>query len=339
MIFLPLALTIVAQINISGYIETRPYLAWSDSVHILGYNRGWLEFKADGLNYGAQLAFDLIIPYDTILFDYAIENINISRLALWLGPENLRIIAGKQRLYWGVARVFRPLDVFNPINFFEPGYERRGSNALLGYFALGSLTSIRGIFIPEYDLKKSFSGLRVGSTFLKNDIGLNVMHRTLDRKTILGAEITGELEVGYWGEFSYTWEDTCDYSKLSIGVDYTFAFMVYTMLEYFFDGSGEDGPENYDYAKIIRGERMTLAQQYLYLSVGSVHNPFFRPTMNAIINLNDKGFILIPQIYYAIFENAEIVSGLNILFGSDKSEFKNITPFDGQVYIWAKVYF
>lgn len=339
MIFFSLALTIATQIDISGYVETRPYLLWNDSLRISGYNRGWLEFKTDGLKYGSHLALDLIIPYDTTAFNYAIDNVTISRLALWLGPENLRIIAGKQRLYWGVARVFRPLDVFNPINFFEPGYERPGSNALLGYVALGSLTSIRGIFVPEYTLRESFSGVRLGSNFLENDVGLNAMHRAEPKKTILGAEITGELEVGYWGEFSYTWEDTFDYAKVSIGIDYTFPFMVYTMFEYFFDGSGVSNSDDYDFTKIIRGERVTLAQNYFYVAIGSSYNPFFRPVMNAVINMNDKGFILIPQLSYAIFENAEITAGMNIFIGSDESEFKNITPYDGAVYVWAKIYF
>jgi hypothetical protein len=329
----------VAQIDISGYIETRPYLTWNDSVHILGYNRGWLEFKSDGLQYGTQLAFDLIIPYDTTSFNYVVENIAISRLALWLGPENMRIVAGRQRLYWGVARVFRPLDVFNPINFFEPGYERPGSNALLGYIALGHLTSIRGVVVPEHTLEKTFTGLRIGTNVFANDIGLNIMHRAQERKTILGAELTGELEVGYWGELSYVWEDTLDYPKFSVSIDYTFPFMVYTMLEYFFDGSGETESQNYDFLKITRGERTTLAQQYVYTTVSFMHNPFLRPAVNAVINVNDGGFILIPQIYYAIYENAEIVSGLNIFIGSDESEFSNITPYNGAVYIWAKVYF
>lgn len=332
-------LCLFMQIDISGYVETRPFLSWSDSLSISGYNRGWIEFKTDGLNYGTQLAFDLIIPYDTTYFVYAVENITISRLALWIGPENLRMIAGKQRLYWGVARVFRPLDVFNPINFFEPGYEKPGSNAILGYVSLGTLTGIRGVFLPQYDLKKSFSGLRFGTNLFKNDLGLNIMHRSSEKKTILGAEIAGELFMGYWGEYIYTWEDTVDYSKFTIGLDYTFPFMVYTMVEYFFDGNGVADPADYDFTKIMSGERMTLAQQYLYLTIGTIYNPFFRPAINSIINLDDKGFIIMPQVSYSIFENAEIVTGLNYFIGSDDSEFKNITSFDGQIYVWVKVHF
>jgi hypothetical protein len=339
-VFLLISISILfGQINITGYVETRPYLAWSDSVNVYGYNRGWLEFKSSDVNYGTQLAFDCVVPYDSIPFANIVESISISRLALWLGPENLRITVGKQRLYWGVARVFRPLDIFNPLNFLEPGYERPGYNAILGYASIGALTSLRGIYVPQYNLKRSFLGLRFGTNLMKNDVGFNFMHRSSERRTIVGAEVTGDFIVGYWSEFSYTWEDTTQYAKISTGIDYTFPFFIYGMVEYFYDGSGETDPNNYNFTQRMLGERMLLAQQYLYVSIGTIHNPFLRPSINAVINLNDGGTILIPQISYSVFENTEVTFGLNFFLGSQSSEFKSLLPFDGQIYMWARVYF
>jgi hypothetical protein len=334
-----LVLAIISQINAGGYVETRPYITWNDSTNITGYNRGWLEFRSEGNKYGTQLAFDLIVPYDTITIDYALDNIRISRLALWLGPEEARLVAGIQSLYWGVGRVFRPLDIFNRTNYFEPGYERPGTNALLGYLALGSLTNIRGIIVPHGDIKNTLGGIRLGTNIVGNDIGFTAMHQSSERQTIIGGEITGELLLGYWSEISYTWEDTIDYSKLAIGLDYTFPLMIYTMAEYFFDGSGQDNPANYDYAKIASGERQTLAQHYLYVSIGLFRNPFLRPSLNSITNLNDCGTIIIPQLVYSIFENTDLTFGMNYSLGSDESEFRNITHHRGAAYLWIKVYF
>jgi hypothetical protein len=334
-----LVLAITSQINASGYVETRPYLTWNDSTNFLGYNRGWLEFRNEGINYGTQLALDLIVPYDTTTFDYALDNIRVSRLALWLGPEEARIIAGIQSLYWGVGRVFRPLDIFNRTNYLEPGYERPGTNALLGYLALGNLTSIRGIIVPYGNIKNTLGGIRIGTNILGNDIGFTAMHQSSENQTIIGGEITGELLLGYWGELSYTWIDTIDYNRLTVGLDYTFPLMIYTMVEYFFDGSGEDDPDNYDYVQITSRERQTLAQHYLYASIGLSYNPFLRPSLNSIINLNDNGAIIIPQLIYSIFENTDLTVGINFAIGSDESEFRNITPYRGTAYIWIKVYF
>ncbi len=331
-------ISLVGQLNVSGYVESRPYLSWNDSVHVYGYNRGWLEFKTDGDNYGAQLAFDCTIPYDSTSLSQAIEKKTISRLCLWFGPENLRLTAGKQRLYWGVARIFRPLDVFNRINFFEPGYERPGSNALLGYLSLGSLTSIRGVYLPADNWQRSLYGLRVGSNIIKNDIGLTVMHKPLDKKTIVGGEIAGELAVGYWCELSYTWEDTSRFLKTAVGIDYTFPLMIYSMVEFFYDGSGEADPADYDFTKIVSGERTTLGQEYLYCTVGLVQNPFLRPSLSSIINLNDRGAIVIPNLSYSPFDNGELNVGLNFFLGPAQSEFKQLLPYTGQAYIWFRVY-
>lgn len=339
MVLIAVVLSILGQIDISGWVEMRPHLAWNDSANVYGYSRGWLEFRAEGSDYGSQVALDCIVPYDTIHAIDLEERVRISRLALWLGPEDLRIIAGKQRLYWGVARVFRPLDIFNPVNYFEPGYERPGSNAVLGYGSIGTMTSIRGVYVPQHDLHRPFWGFRLGTNVLKNDIGLNLMRKSSELRTTVGSELAGDLLVGYWSELSYTWEDTSQYAKTTLGIDYTFPGMIYGMLEFFWDGSGEDEPEDYDFAKVFSGERVTLARHYLYLSIGLAHNPFFRPSINSVVNLNDRGLVLIPQIYYSIFENAELTLGLNYFLGSSSCEFKTISPFDGQIYIWSRVYF
>ncbi len=339
MICVPLLVCILGTVDIGGWVETRPYLAWNDSANIYGYNRGWLELKADWGNSGAQIGLDCTVPYDTVSFVSIRDEVDISRLAVWLGPEDLRVTAGKQRLYWGVGRVFRPLDVFNPVNYFEPGYERPGSNAVLGYLALGSMTSVRGVCLPQHDLRKSFWGSRLATNLLENDLGISLMHRSAEKMTIVGAEVTGDLVVGYWSELSYTWEDTLRYGKTCVGIDYTFPGMIYSMAEFFYDGSGEDDPDNYDLARITSGERMTLAQQYLYLSIGVIPNPFFQPSFNSVINLNDRGLVLIPQIYYSIFENAELTLGLNYFLGSDSAEFRSLSLYDGQVYIWSRIYF
>jgi hypothetical protein len=341
MIIFAMMLCIFHQYDLFGYAETRPYVLIGDSTVFTGCNRGWVELSAGGDRYGAQIAGELIVPYDTSFFSTIKEQISISRLAVWLGPEIARIIVGKQLLYWGVGRVFRPLDIFNPVNYVEPTYERAGSNALLGYVALGGLSSIRGIIQPHGELEQSLYGVRVGTHVVKNDISFSTMHRHSERMTLIGGDIAGELLVGYWGEYGYTKEDTIDYSKCTIGIDYTFPYMLYAMAEYFFDGSGVDDPSDYDYSLIRSGLRTTLGQHYVYASVSTVPNPLdvFRPSLSALVNLKDHGWICIPQVTIVPYENTDVNVGLNIFLGPDQSEFVNLVPYDVCVYTWLKIYF
>lgn len=333
-----LFITLFGQLDITGYVESRPYVGVGDSLNLYGLNRGWLDFKRNGSNYGAHVAFDCLLPYDTG-FSYWTEHFEVSRLALWLGREDLQLIVGKQSLYWGVARIFRPLDVLNRTNYFEPGYERQGTNAILGYMSFASMTNLRGVFVPKYDFEKSTAAMRFGTNILKNDVGVDFLYRSSPKLTILGGEITGEAEVGYWVEFGYVFDDTIDVAKVSVGADYTFPFMIYAMLEFFYDGSGADDPSEYDYLKIWSGERQTLGKEYLYGSIGLVQNPLFKPSVNAIVNLNDNGLILIPELYRGIFENVDLTFGANIYLGPEHCEFKNLVYDDSQVFIWLKVYF
>lgn len=334
-------LALLAQTHIQGYVETRPSVYWDDRTNLTGYNRGWLELTSRSEIYGAQIGFDVIIPYDTANADYLLESITVSRLALWIGPEYLRCIIGKQRLYWGVGRVFQPLDIFNRANYFDPDYERLGSNAVLGYWAVNPVTSMRVVFTPMHDLEHSQSSMRIGSSVFKHDIGITVMHRSEPQHTLIGAEIAGELLAGYWGEYRYSRLDDGDYSQFVIGLDYTFPPGLYIMSELFFDGSGVAEADLYDFERITTGERVTLAQRYLYVSAGMFPDPFavLQPRLAGLINLDDDGFILMPHLMVSLFENTEITFGCNLIYGRGTSEFRNIVPFDGAVYMWIKVYF
>jgi hypothetical protein len=336
-----IALIILAQVHIKGYVETRPYVYWSDSTNLSGYSRGWLELTSRAETYGTQLGLDIIVPYDTTDIAYALESITVSRLALWIGPEHLRCIIGKQRLYWGVGRVFRPLDVFNRTDYFDPEYERTGSTAAVAYWAIDAVSSMRAVFIPHCDLEQVQSGVRLGSSVFKHDIGVTVMHRSDPHHTLVGAELTGELHVGYWGEYRYSWQDENDHSQFILGLDYTFPPGLYLMAEVFFDGSGVADPDQYDLDMIATGERVTLAQRYLYMNAGIFPNPFavIQPQLSGLVNLDDEGFIVIPQVMVSLFENTEITIGSNLIYGGSSTEFKNIVPFDGSVYLCVKIFF
>lgn len=332
--------TLLSLLDISGYVESRPYLLWNDSLEVAGYSRGWLAADTKGDSYGADFALDLIVSYDTS-FSVPADDIRIARLALWLGRESARITIGRQRLSWGVARVFRPLDVFNPANYLEPGYERFGVDAVLGYVALGQLSSFRCLFIPEHVMPRSFSAARIATNLVKNDIAATFMYRDAPRQMSLGGELAGEAVVGYWFEYRYTDENQRDFSMFSVGVDYTLPWRLYVMSEFFFDGSGVDDPSQYDVSLVVRGIRTTLAQRYCYASVSTVPTPFdlFRPSCGILVNIDDQGIAIIPQLFVQLFENTDITIGVNCFVGSAESEFKRVIPFNGAAYLWGKVYF
>jgi hypothetical protein len=332
-------LTIFVRADFAGYADSRIFFPVMDSVHFYGYIRGWLEFKKSEEYYGGQAALDLTVPFDTIPAAGFKSGLEISRLALWLGPENLRITAGKQRILWGVARVFRPLDIINPVNFLEPGYERSGFPAILAEFAPGRLTDIRVLCLPRYNLNDATYAGRFGTNLFKNDIGLNVFYRPKESQTVLGADLAGEIAAGYWVEGTFTRDDTSGYGKIAVGLDYTFPGMVYVMAEYFFDMSGESEPDEYDYQKLLSGSRGTLGQNYLYLSLALCRGLVLSPSLNAVGNLDDRTGIIIPRTTCQPWDNIELNFGVNVPVGSRTGEFRRAAACDLMVFVWGKVYF
>lgn len=325
-------------LDIGGYIDNRPHIGFADSVIFAGFTRGWFDMKADQDLYGANAVLDLMIPYDSSL-NIRRDEIEISRLAAWVGPYDRRVTLGRQLINWGVSRVFKCLDFFNRLNYFEPAYERSGVDAIQALWAFSQRGSARALCKPSWTFDKTLLAGRLASNFFYNDVGLNAFYQKEPDLIAAGFDITGELLAGYWAETAYWQNDTAEYFKSTIGIDYTFPLSIYTMAEYFHDASGQTAPAQYDYSLLYDGTRSTLGQDYLYLSAGIVPNTYLRPAFNVIVNLNDHGTILMPNIFYAPFDNVDLNIGASFVIGNDISEFQNINPYSAVVYTWLKVYF
>ncbi len=335
---MPLLLLFLVNLDIGGYIDNRPFLGFSDSIIFSGFTRGLVDMKTDQEIYGAYAAIDLMIPFDTSIVQ-ARNTIEIPRLAAWVGNYNLRATLGRQLVNWSTSRVFKCLDFFNAVNYLEPGYERSGINAIQASWTFSHRGSIRLLCKPLNTFDESFYAGRLATNLLKNDIGINTFYQNNPVLKAAGLDLGGELIFGYWAE-AVSWQnDSAEHFKSTIGIDYTLPLSVYLMAEYFHDASGQSDPLQYDFTLIYDDLRSTLARDYLYINAGITPNVLFRPGISAIINLNDRGTTLIPNIFYALYDNVDLNVGANIAFGDAASEFKNINPYDAVVYLWLKAYF
>jgi len=331
-------LLFMINLDVGGYIDNRPYLGFADPVVFTGFTRGWIDMKADQDLYGANAVLDLMIPYDSAL-NIRRDEIEIARLAAWVGPYDRRVTLGRQLINWGVSRVFKCLDFFNRLDYFEPAYERPGVDAIQVMWAFSQRGSARALCRPSWTFDNTLMAGRLASSFMRNDVGLNAFYQKEPDLIAAGIDIAGELLAGYWAETAYWQNDTTDYFKSTIGIDYTFPLSIYTMAEYFHDASGQSDPNQYDYGLLLNGTRSTLGRDYLYLSAGIVPNMFLKPAFNVIVNLDDQGTILMPNIFYAPFDNVDLNIGASFVIGDEECEFHNINPYSAAAYAWLKVYF
>jgi hypothetical protein len=212
-------------------------------------------------------------------------------------------------------------------------------DAIQAQWAFSPHGSVRFLCRPLLNTERSLGAGRLASALFNNDIGLNFFYRKTPALAAVGFDMAGEKLVGYWAEGTYWQDDSSEFFKATCGIDYTLPGAVYLMAEYFHDASGQSDPTSYDYDLIHDGMRATLAQDYLYLSAGIVPNMYLRPAFNVIINLDDRGAVLLPTFFYALLDNVDLTVGGNVPVGDNAAEFRSINPYTAVVYAWLKVYF
>ncbi len=344
----------------SGYYENRFFLIFNNfgseqsdnKISVGDYNRLRLKLKAiPSDKVKINLAIDFYSIYGSLMSPVGVndklpeeqigtaEKIDVDRVYADLYFKYFDLSVGKQRIALGVSYLWAPLDIFNRVNFLEPKEEKPGVNAIKLYAPLGKDKSVIVVFLPDNDLKTSGKALRFKWTILNVDAGFTYINGYQIFRNVYGLDLRGENLVGWWIEYGSftTFRET--YSKVVIGVDYTFPFGsgLYWMSEYLHDSGGEADFDNYDYDLITNGSRFTLGKDYLFSMLRYGISDFASFSVSYVGNLEDGSFLINPAISYEIFDNVLITSGLYIPMGKTGGELNKQGI--GAFFLWLKINF
>lgn len=364
-----------SELTFKGYLENRTLLN-IDSSTLAGRNRArvevgakpvskaYLNLTADFMSLHGDLSrAKALLPADSVFS----ERVSLDRSYLRLNFKRWQLIAGKQRIAWGLSLRWSPFDVFNRINLLESTEEKPGINAFRLSLPLSSTNSIEASFIPQIDLDSSSYGLRSYFNLLNTGVELYAIRDAISRDVptgrlygdIFGITLKGDLEVGWWFEGAYVLEGERrkaeDGRKISssnpeprfemvMGSDYTFTLGdgLYLMVEYRYNGAGESNAQKYDYSQLLTDRRPLLGRNYISLMIR--YN--FSPQLNSVIiytaNLDDQSGILIPNLQYQIFQDVQMILGSNLFLGEGEYHLpKGKLPFsiNHQVYLWLRADF
>jgi len=331
-----------AALEMGGYFENRIFTATGGDHRTGGYNSLRIRFFPDiSEKINLESAVNFISPYgfwpghEISILDRAYVDFYSSRFDLTIG---------RQRISWGTSYIWAPLDVFNRVNLIEPKGEREGVNAVRVYVPFGRLSGASAAFAPEGDIPDSRKGIRVFSNLYGVDLGLSFITGRNER--LLGMDLRGDLEVGWWAEIVRLWEGDGAVLKGVMGLDYTFEAGngLYVLCEYYHDESGEPDRSRYDFSKLA--ERNTLARDYLF----SLSNYPLRVNLtlsaSLTVNLNDNTGILNPYIRYDIFQDVSLTFGAYIFYGPEGGEFQPTDKVDpsgimgsDMLFSWLRVDF
>ncbi len=263
----------------------------------------------------------------------------IDRLYFRQGFTNGNIIAGRQRIAWGVGRVWSPTDLFNPLNPANFGKtEKDGADALSFTYSFGNFTDLNLVYNPQEKINGSNYGLRLRTNVSGYDLA--AVGGYFDHRLVMGGDFAGNiLNAGLRGEGIISADNNDfrnNYVRLVFGLDNQFTSSLYAMMEYQYNGEGSPVKDNYNLAGLLTGKIINLSRNYIFVSSSYIVNPLLTVTVSDNTNLNDQsGFFLLTGAY-SLSNNSTVTLGGLISYGSNFSEYRY---YPTSLYIQGELFF
>ncbi len=293
-----------------------------------------LEYEADVL-YSKQNAFSFINPASTnrqvlnlkwTLYDRNDITVShyIDRLYFRQGFGTGNIIIGRQRIAWGVGRVWSPIDLFNPINPADYSkIEKDGADAVSFTYSFGNFTDLNVVYNPQDKPENSNAGFRFRTNFDEYDLA--AVGGYFDNRFVLGGDFAGNFfDAGIRGEGIISmdkYDPGNNYVRMIFGMDNQFTSKLYAMFEYQYNGQGAPDKNSYDLLALLDGRIINLSRNYLFLSASYQVTALLTVTGAENMNLNDgSGFSNVSGAY-SLSDNSTLTLGALISYGNKFSEY------------------
>lgn len=254
---------------------------------------------------------------------------------VWLKLEMDRfdLTLGKQQVATGVGYAWNPTDLFNHKNVMDPTYEQRGVNVVRLDLPLKAVT-LTGIIQPESTWQASTIYTQIKGNSGRFDLTMLAGRRlgTLySGESVLreyyGGSAEGEwLGIGWRSEIALSTiagEYTKWKSEYIVGADYTFRNSLYLLTEFLHSDFGQDaGRMSFvDYMEFWNGARISLNQNYLFLTGLYPLTDVWTAGFLGVGNLDDASAVLQGQVQYTGLQNTELESVVSLFAGDDRDEF------------------
>ncbi|MCK5331772.1 MAG: hypothetical protein KAK01_10200 [Candidatus Marinimicrobia bacterium] len=276
-----------------------------------------------------------------------------------LGFDEFDVTVGKQQLSLGTGYAWNPSDVFNTKDLMDPTYEQTGVPALRVEIPIFDRLMFDLIMAPDYSIEKStyyfqyklgigrfdltgFSGiLEEARTALNLDTDSLEYEVILNQRKMIGGSLVGQIwEIGMWTEGCWNLMNVDEnFTEYVVGLDHTFDFRTYLMMEYFHNGRGVADKEDLtfnDYVGYLGGGAHSIMQDYLFVLANHPLTDFVSLGLYTIGNLNDNSYAIAPLLEWSVFENVSMTFQGGYFLGDDDTEFGSQ---DWSARIRMRIYF
>lgn len=273
--------------------------------------------------YYSRQAFDA----DFNIFNEGSINLTqfIDRLFFKQTFDDFEFTFGRQRVNWGVGRIWQPTDLLHPVN--PANYakiEKTGTDALSMKYFIGNFSDIEIVANFRSAFKNNNYAMRLRTNVSPFDF--SGIFGYFGHEPVIGFDFTGNLfDAGIRAEGIYisnTNEEEPGFVRLIAGADYQFSKDLYALVEFQYNGEGTTCKYCYDLTKLIQGKVINLGMYYIALMVNYQIHPLITITGNYMQNTNDYSGYFQAILNYSAGDNITIGGAGMLPFGYKFSEYR-----------------
>lgn len=246
---------------------------------------------------------------------------------LYAGNWDLKL--GIQRISWGVGQLYNPSNIFSHVEFADPTQELAGIPAFMLRHPLGPLGEFTAVIALDAEDDSPQTGFYGVMNALQTDWGLVASWAQRGNMLLLGWNIKGAQEIGYWSEGR--WARTLDQADrgtvhAETGIAYTIPLglrSLYVSAEYYVRSEGTQNPR----PSLIPVKQKSavedglLGSHYLYLTTSLDIVPEMQWQVAGLTSLTQASAQLFSFFNMSWIDNLDIIVGAVAPIGRVDSEF------------------
>lgn len=276
----------------------------------------------------ASTLFDLLHPF--VDRDHAYWDVSLYRGSVTIRNNRAALTLGRQRIGWGTARFWSPVDVFNPLSPLQiEGEERQGVDAAQLELSLPRDLTWTLVYAPQARFNRSTTAMRLSTTLHNYDVAGFVGR--FARDWVAGGEFAGQWGgAGLRGEATYTWRDNPveqDALRLTFGSDYAFTPKFYLVGEYFYNRGQPSGfvpGQPVDPALFLRFTREIFTLRRHFVSAGARYEltPLLHLEGYTVVDVKGPSTFFMPLVRYSLTANTDLTVGGQLFAAAQDGEFR-----------------
>lgn len=252
----------------------------------------------------------------------------IDRANIKFHRNKWQAVLGKQRINWSKSFVWNPNDIFNAYSFFDFDYEeRRGTDAVLVKYNIGSLSSIE----VASNIDSSFDKTSMASNYKTNykEYDLQFLFGKYKTDIIFGTGWAGQIKgAGFKGELTYFQPYKVAGANPTFIGDISFDYTLPNTLNFRIELIGNTNPAKTNNIQFLTQpvSAKGLINNYVssFFSVGYDITPLLKANLNSIWNIDDNSVFINPTLDFSLNENTNLLIASQIFMGDKNSLYHGI---------------